>query len=124
MGSSKPVKPQPRPNLPVKDWHAGLTSALLVAFLFRDILLQKAFFWEDFIYQYYPFRNFAAVSMNNGQLPLWNPFTFNGMPFQADIQTAVFYLPNLLLTLFVSSGRLPFYWLAVGIRPPHALSGV
>ncbi|HEY6192819.1 MAG TPA: YfhO family protein [Bacteroidota bacterium] len=124
MGSSKPVKPQPRPNLPVKDWHAVLTIALLVAFFFRDILLQKAFFWEDFIYQYYPFRNFAAVSMNNGQLPLWNPFTFNGMPFQADIQTAVFYLPNLLLTLFVSSGRLPFYWLEVVIVLHYVIAGV
>src|ERR1043166_1722548 len=115
MGSSKPVKPQPPPNLPVKGWHAVLTIALLLAFFFRDILLQKAFFWEDFIYQYYPFRNFAAVSMNKGQLPLWNPFTFRGRPFQADIQTAVFSLPTKLGTLFVCSGRLPFYWLEVVI---------
>src|SRR2546426_8702641 len=115
MSSSKPVKPQPRPTLPVKDWHAILTITLLVAFFFRDILLQKAFFWEDFIYQYYPFRNFAAVSLKNGQLPLWNPYTFNGMPFQADIQTALFYIPNLLLTMFVSDGRLQLFSLEVMI---------
>src|ERR1041385_6721298 len=124
MGSSKPVKPQPRPNLPVKDWHAVLTIALLVAIFFRDILLQKAFFWEDFIYQYYAFRNFAAVSLAGGHLPLWNPYTFSGMPFQADIQTAVFYIPNLLLTFFVSAGRLPFYWLEVEIILHYVIAGV
>ncbi|MGH9425500.1 MAG: hypothetical protein ACRD2L_04235, partial [Terriglobia bacterium] len=43
----------------------------------------------------------------------WNPYTFNGMPFQADIQTALFYIPNLLLTIFVRGDRLPFYALEV-----------
>lgn len=88
---------------------------LLVAFFFRDILLGNAYFFDDFIYQNYPFRNFAATSMATGQIPLWNPYTFNGMPFLADIQTAVFYPPCLLLTLFVREGYLHFYWLELVI---------
>jgi hypothetical protein len=108
----------------IKDWHAVIAICILVAIFFRDILLQEAFFWEDFLYQFYPFRNFAAVSLAGGELPLWNPFTFSGTPFQADIQSAVFYLPNLILTLFVSGGRLNFYWLEVQIILHIMLAGV
>lgn len=110
--------------LQIKDWQAILGIIALIALFFRDILLQKAFFWEDFLYQFYPFRNFAAVSLANGDLPLWNPFTFSGTPFQADIQSALFYIPNLLLTFFVSDGRLNFYWLEILIIAHIMLAGV
>jgi hypothetical protein len=116
MSKEKPRKTSPpteRSLRDIKDWQAVLAIVVLVAVFFRDILFQKAFMWEDFLYQYYPWRNFAAVSLANGELPLWNPFTFNGMPFQADIQTALFYIPNLLLTIFVRGERLPFYVLEV-----------
>ena len=99
----------------IKDWHAIVAICLSAAIFFRDILLQKAFFWEDFLYQYYPNRFFAAVSMSRGELPLWNPFTFNGTPFQADMQSALFYIPNLLLTFFVSDGRLSAFWVELFI---------
>ena len=69
-----------------KDWHAILIIVGTVTMFFRDIILQKAFFWEDFMYFFYPVRNFAAVSLSQGELPLWNPYTLCGMPFQADIQ--------------------------------------
>lgn len=105
----KSSPPAEHPLHDIKDWQAMLALVVLVVVFFRDILFQKAFMWEDFLYQYYPWRNFAAVSLASGELPLWNPFTFNGMPFQADIQTALFYIPNLLLTLFVRGERLPFY---------------
>ncbi len=109
----KSSPPAEHPLHEIKDWQAVLAIVILVVVFFRDILFQKAFMWEDFLYQYYPWRNFAAVSLASGELPLWNPYTFNGMPFQADIQTALFYIPNLLLTLFVHGERLPFYALEV-----------
>src|SRR2546428_8142779 len=124
MKKSKGTAQAPRQPRDLKDWHAVLALTLMVTIFFRDILLQKAFFWEDFIYQYYPFRNFAAVSLKDGQLPLWNPYTFNGMPFQADIQTALFYVPNLLLTFFVSSGRLHFFWVELFIILHYIVAGV
>ena len=124
MKQTKRVQQAPRTLPDLKDWHAILCIFLLVAVFFRNILLEKAFFWEDFIYQYYPFRNFAAVSLSNGDLPLWNPYTFNGMPFQADIQTALFYIPNLLLTFFVSAGRLQFFWLEVVIILHYVIAGI
>ena len=91
MAKAKPQKPavQISSTLPeMKDWQAIFGIVLLVGVFFRDILLKNTFFWEDFMYFYYPARNFASVSMSGGELPLWNPFTFNGMPFQADIQTS------------------------------------
>jgi hypothetical protein len=108
----------------LKDWQAILIIVALVAFFFREILLQKSFLWDDFLYQYYPFRNFAAVAMAYGKLPLWNPYTFCGMPFQADIQTAIFYIPNLMLTFFVSGGRLSFFWIELLIILHIMLGGV
>lgn len=84
----------------------------------------QAFMWEDFLYQFYPFRYFAATSLASGELPLWNPYTFNGMPFQADIQSAIFYIPNLLLTLFVSNGKLHFFWVELFIILHFIIAGI
>jgi len=57
----------------LKDWHCLSLLALFLAIFFREIILGTAFFWEDFIYQFYPFRNFLAVSLSEGEIPLWNP---------------------------------------------------
>ncbi len=45
----------------------------------------------------YPYRQYLATALREGRLPLWNPYLFTGVPFQADPQAAVFYPPNLLL---------------------------
>ncbi|MBV8085502.1 MAG: hypothetical protein JO247_11875, partial [Chloroflexi bacterium] len=44
----------------------------------------------------YPMYSFASQALHAGRLPLWNPYLFSGMPFQADIQSGFFYPPNLL----------------------------
>ncbi|MBK7259378.1 MAG: hypothetical protein IPI01_16550 [Ignavibacteriae bacterium] len=58
-----------------------------------------------------PFRQYAATALAAGEFPLWNPYTVGGMPFFAEIQTEVLYLPMLALTLFVKNGHLNVYWL-------------
>lgn len=50
----------------------------------------------------YPTYHFAQEWLTRGILPLWNPYIFGGTPFLADIQTAVFYPPN-LVTYFLSN---------------------
>lgn len=115
------------PQIPfanMKDWHAMAAILALTLAYFRDIILQKSFLWEDFIYQFYPFRNFAAVSMAHGEMPLWNPYTFNGTPFQADIQSALFYIPNMLLTFFVSGDHLHFYWVELLTISHYAIAAL
>ncbi len=45
---------------------------------------------------FYPRRHFARSELGQGRVPLWNPWNFAGLPFQADPHTALFYPPNLL----------------------------
>jgi uncharacterized membrane protein YfhO len=120
----KPKQIQQKEFFTLKDWHAVVCIIGSVIIFFRDILLQNAYMWEDFLYQFYPIRNFAAASMAHGELPLWNPYTFNGMPFQADIQSALFYIPNLILTLFVSGGHLHFYWVELFVILHYIIAGI
>ncbi len=47
----------------------------------------------------YPIHHFAAQALKSGQFPLWNPYLYGGMPFAADIQTALYYPINLIIWL-------------------------
>ena len=123
MAAPTRQQPHDRPPFDLKDWHCLTILTLLAALFFRDILLGTAYFWEDFLYQNYPFRVFAATSMASGQIPFWNPYVFGGMPFLADIQTAVFYLPSTALTLAVHHGTLTTFWLEVMILLHYPLAG-
>lgn len=73
------------------------------------LLLPVALFWRvlfdgatmppgggDFAAFVYPNFVFAARWLQQGTLPLWNPHFFSGAPFQADVQTGLFYPLNLL----------------------------
>ncbi|MFM8473476.1 MAG: hypothetical protein ACKOBV_08160, partial [Candidatus Kapaibacterium sp.] len=91
--------------LPV--WLPYVVFGLATAFFFRGHLFGNLFFWDDFAEYVFPVRAFAAHSMAQGSLPFWNPYTFGGMPFLADVQTALFYPPNLLLDLIAGDGEYP-----------------
>jgi hypothetical protein len=49
----------------------------------------------DALAQYFPWRHFAAQSLREGTIPLWNDFQFTGTPFLANAQSAVLYPLNL-----------------------------
>lgn len=84
---------------------ATIFSIITTAIFFWGNIVGDAFFWEDIVEYVYPFQNFAATSDG---IPFWNPYTFGGMPFFADVQTGFFYPLNRILDLFVSDGVLPF----------------
>lgn len=79
-------------------------------------LLTAGFFWQllfapnvwmpagggDLAGFLYPTYSFAQSWIARGILPLWNPYIFGGTPFVGDIQTALFYPPN-LITYFLSN---------------------
>lgn len=44
-----------------------------------------------------PWRHFGFEQLRQGEFPLWNPFTYSGMPYFGEIQSAVLYPFNLLL---------------------------
>ncbi len=85
-----------------KGWMPSALLLALVAVYYWPVLSVKGFLWNDFIEQNFPYRLFAAVSLKHGVLPFWNPYVFSGMPFFADVQAAVLYPLNLILTFFAS----------------------
>ncbi len=107
----------------LRDWRAVALLAGMTVLFFHRILLGEAWLWEDMVYYSYPVRVFAASAMAMGHLPLWNPYTFSGMPFLADIQTTVLYLPCVALALFVRDGGLNFYWLEIMVIAHYVLAG-
>lgn len=82
------------------------TLTIVTIIAYWPILSGKGTIWNDFIEQYFPYRTFATDALKNHQFPFWNPYSFSGMPFFADIQSAVLYPLNLLLVLFSGKGGL------------------
>ena len=83
----------------------GVAAILLLAalgFFWRILFTPDA--WKpagggDLVSFLFPIYRFAAASLRAGDLPLWNPHLYAGAPFLADMQTGLFYPPNLLLFL-------------------------
>ncbi len=93
------------PSFSVPTWLPYIVFGLATLFFFRAHIFGSAFFWDDFAEYVYPVRAFAAQYMSQGEIPFWNPYTFCGMPFQADVQTALFYPPNLVLDLLCAKAE-------------------
>jgi len=53
----------------------------------------------DPIQQYLPWRIYAVESLRSGLVPLWNPYSFMGTPFLANLQSTLLYPPNLIFLL-------------------------
>ncbi|MGD9028299.1 MAG: YfhO family protein [Anaerolineae bacterium] len=76
---------------------AGLT--LLCALFFWDALwlaTGRVFGGDDLTNLFLNWLGFSASSIKQGQLPLWNPYLFSGIPFVANPQVALFYPPTWL----------------------------
>lgn len=65
-----------------------------VLLFFRQVLFQEGYVipW-DLRYFHYSHAEFIAESFRRGELPLWDPYTYCGRPFFANIQTELFYPP-------------------------------
>ena len=50
----------------------------------------------DMRWDHFPIATFMAESFRNGELPLWDPFTYCGRPLFANIQSQLFYPPTFL----------------------------
>ncbi len=114
----------PRPTFVLPVWACiAIISGLALVF-FYPLFSGSAYLWEDFLFSSYPVRVFAATSMAMGEIPLWNPYTFGGMPFMADIINSVFYLPCIALVAFVKNGMLNYYPLQLMVLLHFPLAGV
>jgi Bacterial membrane protein YfhO len=117
LGGEAPATPKPR-RLWTQD--LGAIAVLLLAtlgYFWRILFTPDA--WKpagggDLVSFLFPTYRFAAASLSSGDLPLWNPHLYSGAPFLADMQTGLFYLPNLLLFLiFPDFSYKAMEWMAV-----------
>ena len=64
----------------------------IVIFQYSEIIFhKKIFFIRDLTYIFHPWKTAVMESLINGKMPLWNPYSYCGMPLMANFQTAVFY---------------------------------
>ena len=75
----------------------------------------------DLILQNYPWKRFLTEAFHNGQLPLWDPYTFAGHPFLANGQHSSLYPLSIIyyvLPLWRAYGV--FTWLQLGLAGAFA----
>jgi hypothetical protein len=68
----------------------------------------------DLITEFYPWRAFAARAVQHRVLPLWNPYSLLGTPFQATPLNALFYPLTVLYYLLPTTLAWTLNWL---LRP-------
>lgn len=71
--------------------------ALTLAFFWKLIFTNLVLAGLDIFTYFYPYREYAAELWRQGQLALWNPYLFMGVPFLANAQAAVLYPLNVVL---------------------------
>ncbi len=73
----------------------------------RCVLGGLAYFDNDLLAQFGPWRAFLKDQLTQGHFPLWNPYLLGGQPFFADLQNMMLY---------------PFNWLTLSFSIPYGLS--
>jgi len=84
----------------------GLYAALSLLAFFPCLFLGQAYFDNDLLAQFGPWRAFLKDQLALGHFPLWNPYNLGGMPFFADLQNMMLY---------------PFNWLTLPFSVPYGL---
>jgi hypothetical protein len=105
-------------------WPPLILFAQVVAFHWRILFSDRHVIPWDFRYYHYPIFHFMAQSFRRGQLPLWDPYTYCGMPFYAGFQNQVFYPPTVIAVLLSNmvGGDHLFYMMEVQLIA-HVLLG-
>ena len=91
---------------------AGLLAGLICLTFFNVITGQETFFQRDFGVFTYPVAQYYRESFWRGELPLWNPLNYCGIPFIAQWNTSLLYPPSLFYLVFPLSWSLGVFNLA------------
>jgi hypothetical protein len=116
-----PFAQNPKESVQVK------VSLLLYLFLsllafYPCLFLGQAYFDNDLLAQFGPWRAFLKDQLARGHIPLWNPYSLGGQPFFADLQNMMLYPLNYLTLPFsVPMGLSVFFfihlfWAAFGMH--------
>lgn len=74
----------------------GLVLAALLLVFYPVIFLDQTLFYRDISMQDWPLIDFVVRSIQQKEVPWWNPYIFGGFPQMASIQPPLFY---------------PFFWI-------------
>ncbi len=90
---------------------ATLLAAMFAAFSWRTIIgaAYQPADGGDLVSFLFPIYRFAARTLSQGSLPLWNPHLYGGAPFIGDIQAGFLYPPNLIL--FLLNPHFDYRWM-------------
>ena len=81
-----------------------LLGILTLLFFGRILFTDQALYFGDAIMGVYPAHDLWRQYVHQGDLPVWNPYIMNGMPFLADAEFSSFY-PSMLLNLVLPLSR-------------------
>ena len=72
---------------------------------------ERVFGLRDHALYFYPLRHLMVEQVRAGQLPLWNPYIFSGLPLLASLQTGFFY--PLSFIHYILPFNLAFNWFTI-----------
>ena len=80
----------------------ALASFLLVVLVFfwKAVLGRGVIGSFDLVMLFYPYKTYIRELIGQGELPLWNPLVYLGVPLLANIQTSILYPLDALFLLF------------------------
>ncbi len=91
-------------TFPHKKEILSLTLLFFITIIFfqRGLISDTTTILWDASDYFYPMLAYNAKCIQNGILPLWNPFIFNGYPSFADPQAQTFYPINYIASIFTN----------------------
>ncbi len=82
-------------------WLGPVAAAAVPCLPFLSLLVAGETLWfRDFSIYFLPMKALLVELVRSAELPLWDPYVRNGLPFLANPQAGVFYPPSLLLVVF------------------------
>jgi len=116
VSTSTPSPPEESPSTPWlsdRHWFAIAVGvyALLALGMFGALLIQSdrivsAAWTSEIRYNFYHLRAFGFGELARGNLPLWNPHLFAGVPYAANFEAALFYPPNWIFLLLPTANAI------------------
>ena len=103
---------------PLTPDHTMLAALMVLPFLwyFQEIFTDTCLFVDDLSAQYRPWWDYARDRLLQGELPLWNPHVFCGMPYHTNPENFMFYPLKIPLTL------LPYFKGAILLRVLNSIA--
>jgi len=87
---------------------AGFIAILPFVLLWPWVWHGQVLFWGTLLLQFWPWHTLVKTSLLSGAWPLWNPLLGTGTPLLANLQSAVFYPPNIIYLLMPVEHALTF----------------